>query len=244
MKRTILALLALGALLAPSCNKQTPLVRLCFSVGEYGYFPTKGMADAISATLPSSLDLTLKNNATGATYSTTTGQVIELPAGTYTITGDYSPEATKMIYGNALYLSHSPKVSVSEVVEIVPGTTEYNLTANYESLALAVVTQEVDRWMGATSTREGFDIETLTEGAFQWTFLSGDMTTDRRFQTTIKPADGTAMKTFTIIGNPELQQNFADAVLAEPGRWYILRVSDAEILSGSIALEWPAWTQG
>lgn len=235
----------MGALSLLSCTKQeTELVSIRFAVGEYGYFPTKGMADAIGATLPESLDLTIKNTSTGATYTTATGQDIEVPVGTYTITGTYTPEATKLIHGYSVFLSHSPKVSISQEVEVTAGQSVYALTANYESLALAIVGSEVTKWQGSTGNREGFEVESLTEGIYEWTFLSGDLGTDKYFHTTLTPADGTASKGFTIIANPEMQMNFSDALLVEPGKWYILRVSDAEIQAGSFAVEWPEWTQG
>lgn len=139
MKKILLALLALAS--AVACTKQaptTPIVRVSFSVGEFGYFPTKGLPEAISATLPETLDLTLTNSETGTTYTTTTGASIELPVGTYAVTGGYTPEATTAIYGNSVFLSKTPKVSISQDVQIVEGVSSYTLQAVYQSCALAV----------------------------------------------------------------------------------------------------------
>lgn len=251
MKKVLLALLALAASVAPSCNKQdtttpAPLVSVTFAVGGYdsGYFPTRAMADAISATLPASLDLQLTNTATGVTYSAVTGQAVEIPTGTYSVTGGYIPESTKNIYGSAVYLSHSPQVGIDQEVEVVEGVTSYTLTAVYQSCALVTITAEVARWLGATSDREGFDVETMEDGIYSWTFLSGDLAESRYFHTYLTPADGSQQRSYTIIANPSMQMNFSDALVVAPGRWYILRASDAEIQSGGFSVEWPAWTQG
>lgn len=244
MKKMLLALLALAS--AVACTKQapttTPIVRVSFSVGEFGYFPTKGLPEAISATLPETLDLTLTNSETGAVYTTTTGTSIELPVGTYAVTGGYTPEATTAIYGNSVFLSKTPKVSVSQDVQIMEGVSSYTLQAVYQSCALAVRASEVTRWTGAAN-REGFTIDAMETDGYLWTFLSGELGSSRYFYTYLQPVTG-QQKSFTIVADPALQMNFSDALVVSPGRWYILRVSDTATQSGSFGIAWPEWSQG
>lgn len=251
MKKKLLALLALAAAIAPSCNKQdtqtpTPIVSVRFNLGgiESGQFPTKGMADAITATLPAVLDLTLTNTATGVTYTTTTGTAVEIPVGTYSVTGGYTPDIVHQVYGATLFISHAPKVAVSEAVEVTEGVAQYTLTAQYQCVALAVPDAEVTKWQGADNNKNGYEIDFLREGAYRWVFLSGEIGDSRYFVTTLYPADGTAYRTYHIVENTRFQINFSDCLVVTPGHWYILRASDSVMQSGSFGVTWPAWSQG
>lgn len=250
MRNFCFALLALAALAAPSCNKQdtqtqTPIVSVRFAVGGYsGQMPTKGMPDAIAATLPEVLDLTLTNTATGVAYTTTTGAAVDIPVGTYNITGGYTPAVVHQVYGSALFISHAPKVVISEAVEVTEGVAQYTLTAQYQCIALAVPDAEITRWLGADNNKNGYDIDFLTEGPYRWVFLSGEIGDARYFLTTLYPADGTAYRTYHIVTNPKYQMNFDDCLLVTPGYWYILRASDSATQSGVFSVSWPAWVQG
>ena len=249
MKERLL-LAVVGVALAASCAKQdtpttfNPLVAVTFEVGSYGSFPTKGMADAIAATLPASLDLQLTNTSTGAAYTAQTGRAVEIPAGTYAVTGGYVPEATRTIYGTAIYLSHAPKVSVSQEVTITAGMGTCALTAVYESCALVTLSAEVSRWTGATNNKEGFDVDALEYGVYRWTFLTGTMAAGRYFHTYLKPTAGGDLVGYTIVGDPSLLSNFSDALVVEPGKWYLLRAGEGDFEAGTFSVEWPAWTQG
>ena len=248
MRERLLLLVALLAIAASCCKQDIPTtfdnpVSVTFEVGSYGSFPTKGMADAIAETLPAALDLQLTNNATGATYPATTGTAVEIPAGTYSVSGGYTPEATHAVYGTSIYLSHAPKVSISQEVEVTAGMGTCTLTASYESCALVVLDAEVSRWTGATNNREGFDVDALEYGIYKWTFLTGALTSGRYFHTYLKPAEGEQVS-FTIVGDPSLQANFEDALVVTPGKWYLLRTGTGDIEAGTFSVEWPAWTQG
>ena len=239
----VLGIVSCTALDDPAPGVGTP-VSVTFEVGSYGSFPTKGMADAIAATLPATLDLQLTNTATGATYTAQTGAAVEIPAGTYEVTGGYTPDATNSVYGTSIYLSKAPKVSVAQDVTIAAGTGTYTLTAIYESCALVTLSSEVERWTGATNKKEGFDVDALEHGVYRWTFLTGELTEGRYFHTYLKPSDGSAQVSYTIIGDPALQTNFSDALVVVPGKWYLLRAGDDDVTAGTFAVEWPAWTEG
>lgn len=248
MKKRLLIASVLLAVAA--CTKQAPdfpghFVSVTFEVGTYvGNFPTKGMADAIAATLPAALDLYLTNTDTGTSYTAQTGRAVELPEGTYSVTGGFTPDATKAIYGNSLYLSNAPKVSVSQDVTITAGMGTCTLLASYESAALVTISDEVQRWTGATSNKEGFDVDALETGIYRWTFITGDFSTNRYFHTYLKPKDGGEQVGYTIVTNPSMQTTFSDALVVDFGKWYLLRAGEGEIQAGAFAVEWPVWTQG
>ena len=246
MKKRLLIAVALIAIAA--CSKQEPaprIVSVSFEVGTYvGSFPTKGMADAIAETLPESLDLYLTNTATGVSYTAQTGRLVEIPEGTYSVAGGYTPDATRAIYGTALYLSHAPKVAIAQDVTITTGMGTCTLTASYESAALVTIADEVQRWTGATSNKEGFDVDALESGIYRWTFITGDFSTNRYFHTYLKPTDGGEQVGYTIVANPSMQTTFSDALVVDFGKWYLLRAGEGEIQAGTFSVEWPVWTQG
>lgn len=251
MKKALLFLGALAAAISPSCRKQdtitTPdtIVEAVFEVGGYavGTFPTKGMADVIEATLPTSLLLTLTNTATQAQYTTETGEPINIPVGTYSVTACNDPEATQEIAGTALFLSHTPRVRIDTEVQVVAGVGAYSLTATYESVALVTLSAEVSSWTGATSGQVGFTVDAIESGVYRWTFLTGNIR-DKKFITTLAPAGGGRSRNFTIVGNESLLMNYDDALLVSPGHWYILHPSDNVTQSGGFSVEFPEWTQG
>lgn len=249
MKKIFLALLALAAAVAPSCTKQdtdTPFsTTAIFTLDGFdtGLFPTKGMAEVIAATLPESLELSVQNTATGTTYTTTTGEPINIPVGTYRVTACNNPTSVKEITGSALFLSHVPRVRVDAEVEVVAGVGSYPLTAAYESVALAILTSETSGWAGTNSSKQGFEVEAITSGIYKWTFLTGDIAA-RKFVTTLTPAGGGATRSFTIVGNAELLANYSDALLVVPGHWYVLHPSDAATQSGGFSVSFPDWTAG
>lgn len=249
MKRTLLALLALAAAVAPSCTKQdidtTFSTTAVFTLNGFdtGQFPTRGMAEVIAATLPESLELSVQNTATGTTYTTTTGEPINIPVGTYRVTACNNPASVKEISGSALFLSHVPRVRVDAEVEVVAGVGYYPLTAAYESIALAILTSETSGWAGTNSSKQGFEIEAITSGIYKWTFLTGDIA-GRKFVTTLTPSGCGASRSFTIVGNAELLANYSDALLVAPGHWYILHPTDEDMQSGGFSVEFPTWTAG
>ena len=249
MKKILPALLALAAAVAPSCTQQDipqPSTTAVFTLGSFdtGLFPTKGMAEVIGATLPASLELSVQNTSTGATYTTTTGEPINIPVGTYHVTASNAPSSTHNIVGTALYLTHEPRVRVDASVDVTQGVGTYELTATYESAAIAVVSSETSGWTGTTSGKEGFAIDAITSGIYKWTFLTGDITT-RTFFTTLTPAAGGAARSYTLCGSSTtLAQHTADGVLVAPGHWYILHPTDGAMQSGSFSVEFPTWTEG
>lgn len=249
MKKALLFWGVLAAAIAPSCTKQDIPTQFSASIVftldgfDTGAFPTKGMAEVIAATLPTSVELSVTNTATGVTYTTTTGEPINIPLGTYHVTGENSPERLKDIYGNAVYLSHEPKVSIDQEVEVVSGVGAYSLTATYGSLALVTISSETATWTGVAN-KEGFSINAVESGIYKWTFLTGDLRDDRYFHTYLTPAAGGPQRSITIIGSSTLLKNFSDGLVVSPGHWYILHPSENASQSGGFSVQFPTWTAG
>lgn len=245
---TFAGVLAIAVTLLCSCSKQdapTPTTTAVFTLDAYdvGTFPTKGMAEVIAATLPPSLDLVVQNTATGTKYTTSTGEPINIPVGTYHVTACNEPEVVQDVNGTALFLTHQPRVRVDTQVEVVEGVGSYSLTGTYESVALVTIASETSAWSGATASKVGFTIDAITSGVYKWTFLTGDIP-GRKFVTTLTPTGGGAARSFTIVGNEELLKNYDDAFLVAPGHWYILHPSDNVSQSGGFSVDFPTWTQG
>lgn len=248
MKKVILFLSLLCIIVAQSCTKQNlseKIVSVVFNLDGFdtGSFPTKGMAEVIAATLPTSLDLTVTNTTTGQSYSTVTGEPINIPVGTYQVTACNEPASVQDIAGIALFLSHTPRVRIDTEVEVVSGVGSYSLTATYESVALAVLTSETSNWAGATSNQVGFTVDAIESGIYKWVFLTGDIKT-RKFITTLTPVDGSANRNFTIVGNRESLINFSDGLFVQAGHWYILHPSDIPYQSGGFSVNFPEWLAG
>ena len=241
MKRLTLLLAAAIVALA-SCTKEKHPVT--FTIGGYdlGLFPTKGMSEAISTTLPQSIELTLTHKTTGKSYSVLTGEEINLPLGAYHVEGCNSPAATKNIYGIMLTLTHEPKIIVSEDVNVVEGEKSYTLTAAYGSAALVTLASETSSWKGMFGNAEA-EIPTLSYGDYRWTFITGDFTS-HPFPTTLTPANGGAVRTITIVGSKESLGSVSNGLVAYPGRWYVLHPSDDETQSGGFSLNFPEWALG
>lgn len=241
--------LALAVALA-SCNPQdlstqfTDTASVVFTLcPDSGELRTKGLAEVLAATLPASIELQVQNTATGVTYTTATGEPINIPVGTYRVTGGNTPEATKNIYGSALYLSHVPKVSVDEEVAVVSGVGAYTLTATYGSVALVVVTGETASWT-AVANKDGFSIDAVESGIYKWTFLTGDLRSDRYVHTYLTPTGGGPQRSFTIVGDASLLSSFSDGLVVENGKWYVLHPSDNATQSGGFSVSFQEWTAG
>lgn len=250
MNKALILLGVLAIAVTPSCTKQDSLphttATAVFTLDGFdtGLFPTKGMAEVIAATLPASLELTVQNTATGASYTTGTGEPINIPVGTYHVTACNEPAATQNIVGTALYLTHVPRVRVDVSVTVTAGVGTYPLTASYESAALAILSSETSAWTGTTSSKQGFAIDAIESGAYRWTFLTGDLAT-RTFFTTLTPAAGGAARSYTICGSETtLASHTADGLLVAPGHWYILHPTDGAMQSGGFSVDFPTWTAG
>ena len=249
MKRTTLALLALGAFVAPvACTKQElpdtsrAIVPVTISLAGYesGSMPTKGIAEEISSTLPASMTLSVTEKTSGKTYEVTTGTTCRLPVGTYSVAGATQPEVRQGIYGTTRYLSDKPKVVVEDEIVVTEGQTAYSVTATYQCYVLAVYTSEVKAWTGTFKGNAGAEAYHLAADGLWWVFVVGDFSADYPFYTSITLTDNTKLD-YTFYTR-DLQPG---GILAEYGKWYLLRPSGGGNLQmGSMSLNLPAWTAG
>lgn len=249
MHKTLLALLALGGLVAlPSCGVQDltttfapEWVEITISLVpayDTGSIPTKGIGEEISSTLPTQMALTLANKASGETYEVTTGTPIYMPTGTYSVVGRTAPTARQYIYGTTHYTSGEPLVVVEDELEINAATTNYSVTAGYRCFVVAVNSGEVSSW--TLQTGESWPAVTKTEGAgVWWTFVIGDYDYDHPFRTMVTFADGEVLdyKFHT-------RDASAGGIVADFGKWYLLRQAGGTPQTGAIGLRLPEWTAG
>ena len=243
MKRTLLALTALAAAVAPSCTKQDnrPSVPVTITISGYesGQMPTKGIAEEISATLPTRLSLKVTDRSSGQSFDVTTGMPCRLPVGTYSVAGGNDPELRQGIYGTTRYLSDTPKVVVEDELVVTADRTAYSVTASYRCFVLAVPTDEVKAWSGTFKAQPGIATTHLEADGLWWTFVVGDFGADYPFYTPITLWDGDTLD--YAFYTRDIQPG---GILAEYGKWYLLRPSSGSLQTGSLSLTLPAWTAG
>lgn len=245
MKRTLLALLALAAAVAPSCTKQDTehapeWVTITLSLRpdyDTGRFPTKGIGEDIAATLPSQMTLSLTNKATGESFEVVTGASVRIPAGTYTAAGRTSPAPLQFIYDPTHYTSREPLIVVEDELEITTAGAHY-VTAGYRCFVAAIPTTEVSYWWLTTANgRAEVARNTGTENG--WIFVIGDFGTDQYFRTGVTFVDGEQQEYQFHTRDPQ-----PGGIVAEYGKWYLLRQAGGTPQMGSIGLRLPEWTAG
>ena len=239
MKKFIL----LSILILAGCTANINLeneVTASFGLSLYdtGRFPTKGIASEISSALPESVNLTLTNTQTNAAYNVATGEEITLPVGTYSVAGTYNPTLVQGIVGTTRFTSTTPKIVVSDEITIVPGTTQYSVSATYGSFAIGVIPSEVSAWTGRFKGNIA-NVEYIDGGDVWWTFVTGNLDPTNYFFTTITPTAGSA-QSFSFHTSGEMD----GGVLAEYGKWYIMHPAGVSAQSGNFSLNISAWESG
>lgn len=239
MKRKILALLALGAFLAPvACTKQADnLVPVRIELSS-GNFPTKGIGEEIAATLPAQMQLTLTNTASGESYDIATGCQFRIPEGSYSVVGRTTPAVRQLIYGTTHYTSAEPLVVVEDHLDISAERTAYSVAARYACFVLVADRTEIATWRVKCGS-EWATLERTTAGNLWWTFFIGDYDGDHPLRTLATLADGTGLD-YTFYTDAARE----GGLLAEWGKWYLLRQASGASQSGALALTLPAWTAG
>lgn len=236
MKRLILLL---PLLVACSRMPKPEMVEVTFSLNQQ----TKAFPNAIVATLPQWMDITLTNVSTTEKITATTGELVTLPVGEYAVSGHFNPTRTQGVIGTAVYLSLQPAIYIDQNVTIYSGAVSYTLDAIYRSWVLAVDGDEVSKWTMIMDYKET-PVDFLLDGTTWWIFCTGEIS-NRFITTKVTPTDtdGHAVTTFNLATSASYAAS-NDGYFVEPGKWYWLHPEEATTSNSTMGLRFPDWTYG
>lgn len=238
----------LATLLVVSCAKEPaqPIeVPITIQVGSITSGPlTKSVAALIDATAPSgqvSLRLQSKTNP-NRRYTVTPGTTVSVAIDTYTVTGEYVPQAVFSCWRGAFY--KEPRYSVSETLSVTADRDTYTIPAAFSSFALIWDKGAVSRYYiwNASGTPEEPTGWVEDDGL---AILYGTCTSgwSRDYPLTIlaEPADDVNYEptTFSLV-----TASATGCVLVENGKWYQLNPGAVATSSGSLGVTLPDWTEG
>lgn len=243
MKRFLTLIVAASGLVScaalPDAPAHAQLVCVSFSAN----LNTKGLPDAIAATMPETLDLTLTSEETGEKYTTTTGKAVILPVGPYQVAGANKPRHTAEVVGSSVYLSQAPALAVSQRVEVVAGVEEYRLAPAVRSCVLAVDPAEVKAW-SVSCNGETKAVPFADGGGVWWTYCTGD-TGARLLRTEVTPTDTQHVTTtFSLTTSAAVASQTEGARVIVPGRWYWLHPDEHPTQEGGLTLDLPEFSPG
>lgn len=221
MKKALFALL-IGATLV-SCNKEaTPTPKRVFSYAMNGnsMYTKAVQSDAVLATISSALPTEIPIVLTSTkTYATKTGTPIELPSGTYKVSGNYNGDMMGREISNDGYMSQTPAIRIyQDALTITDEVTDYSIPASYSCFALACDPTIVEKASVNDKFGKPFDVDFIETENLMLIFVQGTFSS---FYVTITltPKDTEAYKetTFTLstTAHPSLS-------LVEHGKWYYL----------------------
>lgn len=201
---------------------------------------TKAFPDAIVATIPSTIPLTVTNKVTGSAFSVNTGEAVTIPVGEYSVSGRYTPKKNQNVIGTSVYLSKSPAITILQDVSVSAGVSEYSITATYQSWVLAVDSTEASLWtmdMNYTATAVDF----MVDGTTWWIFCTGNLAS-RFLVTQVVPKDTDSCTTATY--NLTTSASYAAAnngLVVQPGKWYYLHPNSATTEAAGFSINFPSW---
>lgn len=182
--KKILCALALGAVLFASCTKEqttthSPKVRqFSYEMCGNSMYSTKAVnssdvLQAINATLPESIALSLKSQSTRKYFSGKTGEGIVLPSDTYSVLGSVGGTPTSKEITTNGFLASTPKIDISQDLTITNDVTDYTLNATYGSFAIVIDATETEKAI-LTTYKGTEEIQFITSGDSRVTFAQGD----------------------------------------------------------------------
>lgn len=181
----------------------------------------------IDSTLPLNFEVTLTSTETNEVYTTSIGETLTLPIGTYTIDYAYRPNTPT---------SSVPSFTIKDDnIVITKDTDKYVLNATYECLAIAYDTEDV-YYITTTLTNT---IDDVRQNGISLTFIPyryGDNTIET-FSVSLIPKDKTKYKETTI-------EFGANGVNYEYGKYYALRPIEVETTNSSPNINFPYWKEG
>lgn len=248
--KKILCALALGAILFASCTKeqtttQSPKVRqFSYEMCGNSMYSTKAVnssdvLQAINATLPESINLSLKSHTTGKYFSGKTGEGIVLPSDTYSVLGSVGGTPTSREITTNGFLASTPKIDISQDLTITDDETEYVLNATYGSFALVVDATEVEK--ATLTTYKGTEeVQFISSGDSRITFAQGDFSSVY-VEITLTPIDKERYEdtTFKLSTTPHNGIGFV-----ENGKYYVLHPVAGGQQPKVIGYDLPAFEEG
>ena len=242
MKRLSL-IVAVAGLVSCAALPETPATQQLVCVSFSHTLNTKALPDAIAASMPASLPITLTSEDTGEVYKTETGKAVILPTGAYQVTGANKPRHTAEVIGSSVYLSAEPALSVSQRVEVVAGVEDYPLAAGVRSCILAVDPAEVKAW-SVSCNGETRPVPFSVGGGVWWTYCTGD-TASRLLRTEVTPTDAQHVTTtFSLTTSAAVASQTEGARVIVPGRWYWLHPDEHPTQEGGLTLDLPEFAPG
>ena len=148
-----------------------------------------GITSWITGQLPSTISLKL-TDANGVKYNIETGSAIELPLGTYTVTGKSAPTSSGSIVGSDIYFSKTrPTIVVNTTIEVTYTHTTYTIPATYNSFGIVVDYTETASATYASSHGETGTIDFAPVGTSGIVFVNGALDT-YILDVTVNPCNG------------------------------------------------------
>ena len=225
MKRLSL-IVAVAGLVSCAALPETPATQQLVCVSFSHTLNTKALPDAIAASMPASLPITLTSEDTGEVYKTETGKAVILPTGAYQVAGANKPRHTAEVIGSSVYLSAEPALSVAQRVEVVAGVEDYPLAAGVRSCILAVDPAEVKAW-SVSCNGETRAVPFADGGGVWW------------------PADAQHVATtFSLTTSVAIASQTDGARVIVPGRWYWLHPDEHPTQEGGLTLDLPEFSPG
>lgn len=225
--RSVLACLALAGLAAAGCSveereKEVQVVTLGLSgpIGTRGWTVGETFAETAGPTGP----VVLRLEGDGGVLEVTAGESVEIPVGSYRVTGLYEPESVS--YSGDCRLSAEPRLEVDCELEVRKGTEYYDLPCSYGCWALL---QEEEYVSGYKVVGKYLDLygTGVYKVAYVWPGESF-------WQMTVVPSNGDVYDETEVTVEQSMMEN---------GRWYSFRPGRF-MQSGGLWFDFPEWLEG
>lgn len=247
MKKFFTALM-IGASIFASCQKEKPTTsqvrHLDYAMCGQSMYATKAVnasdvLQAINATLPEKITICLTSQTTGKTSVGKTGEGIILPSDTYKVIGAYNGEpcSSDIIANPRAYLASTPCIDISDEITITDDVTAYTIDATYQSFALVVDSEEVEKATVVTTKGEE-EISFLTSGTSKIVFGQGAYPSGA-LVVNVYPIDKERYKTTTYTLSTSGSSN-----KVEFGKYYVLHPTANGIQPKAVGYSLPDFVEG
>lgn len=242
-----LVTLALLCLVAACAKEPAPeaAVKVVLEVANLrsGNIGTKaGVPAILNVTAPSgSISLHLQSTAVAARqYDVTTGQEVELPAGTYTVTGSYNPSYSCEVYRGRGY--NTPPYSVSQSITITEGVTNYSVDAIYDCFALVIDYTQAEKYKHLNKNASPVDVPFVDDGDYGVLYVkcTSSWTWNDSYMLYVFPVNPAEQEQATY----QLVTSGTQGVKVENGKWYYFGPTPVVKYDGTLSPQMPTWVPG